>query len=617
MRLLAVGLTAAIMSLPLPGRTQDAPIRPTGIVAAEQQLEALGEQLQAAFNARLETFDRGIESRPFDVALRVERCRFIDEVSYQYEYEDWIDGVYELGETCDQSLQAEFSRHPEVVLRGFEYLYGQDLLDAAGPYDYPANRPGWTEGQLARLYEMLATAAESTGHPDAGVFARVAVELDATSTVRILAAESFAAEGMHEQAIAVLESPRAPTTQPADAPWNAVRELALLASLGERERLLRLYEQFGDGEAYYYDTGLVARSLRDVGEFGLAREEFAAAAEVSVYNSIPLFEWFEFELEHGTGATAFDAYERLRAAGWIADPLGANRVALFFKDPSLPWQARDWLALAGILAATLAVGLAAAAAIAPIHYRGAVLRARQLRSPDTQGWRLRHAWYALFAMGMASVLALYGTGAIDFASISNMNQIGFGNTMSFARYFLFEEMFMLALLVPVCFASANANRFWLRGSWSIARCALVAVGVALLFRLPLLAYLLVGQQSMIELVSDSLVWEYVGAARTHYGVFVALWLIAVVAPIAEEVIFRGILLTSFSKNVSFALANTMQAGLFALIHFDPGATPILFLIGLVAGFLARRSGGLLAPILLHGAFNLILGVFVLVPGLSD
>jgi len=585
-----------------------------GLVDSGQQLERLSAELEASFDAALDDFDRDILERPFDVALRVQRCRFIEAFAYQYEYEIWIDRVYALSEACDGELQAGWPDHPEVILNSFEYLYGESLLEAAAPYDYPPNRPGWTAGQLSRLYETLAQAADVTGNPDAGAFARRAVELDARASVRLLAAESLAADGMREQALAMLHSPLVPR-DPADDPWNATREMALLAALGERERLLELYRRLQDSDAYY-DAGEAARSLSGVGEIELARTEFAAATEYASFDDYAFYEWFNFELSFGTGTDAMAAYEQWRANGWGADPVGANRVALFFRDPSLPLLPRDLLGLVGAVLAVLLIGLAACVAIVPIHYRGAVLRARQQLLPDTTGWRLRHAWYALFAMGLTSLVSVYGVGAIDIASVTNTGSFSVADGESLARFFLIAEFALLALLIPLCRISVGAPRYWATTFWSPRKCLLIAVGLALALRLPFFVYHLALPGSTAELVSSSIVWEMVNAVRERYGVFAALWLVAAVAPVAEEIIFRGVLLRSFSKNVSFALANTAQAGLFALMHFDLAATPMLFVLGLAAGFLARRSGGLLAPITLHAGFNLILGLYVLIPGPS-
>jgi membrane protease YdiL (CAAX protease family) len=44
------------------------------------------------------------------------------------------------------------------------------------------------------------------------------------------------------------------------------------------------------------------------------------------------------------------------------------------------------------------------------------------------------------------------------------------------------------------------------------------------------------------------------------------------------------------------------------MHMEAAAAPFLFLLGIAAGVMARRSGGLLAAMILHAAFNIIGGL---------
>jgi uncharacterized protein len=100
-------------------------------------------------------------------------------------------------------------------------------------------------------------------------------------------------------------------------------------------------------------------------------------------------------------------------------------------------------------------------------------------------------------------------------------------------------------------------------------------------------------------------WQLLEFIRDAYGPATAVWLVVLAAPVIEELMFRGVLLRAFAAHVSFGWANVIQALLFAAIHFDLRAAPMLFAVGLIAGYLARRSGGLLAPMILHFVFNLI------------
>ena len=116
---------------------------------------------------------------------------------------------------------------------------------------------------------------------------------------------------------------------------------------------------------------------------------------------------------------------------------------------------------------------------------------------------------------------------------------------------------------------------------------------------------------MQELALDDALWQMIGAVRDHYGVITALWIVAVAAPVVEEFVFRGVLLRSFASHIGAGWANIVQAALFSAMHMNLQAALVLFVLGLVLGTLARRSGSLLAPMLLHAAFNLIAALILL------
>lgn len=79
----------------------------------------------------------------------------------------------------------------------------------------------------------------------------------------------------------------------------------------------------------------------------------------------------------------------------------------------------------------------------------------------------------------------------------------------------------------------------------------------------------------------------------------------VVAPLAEEFFFRGVL-QGWLARVAPPAAVPVAATAFGLAHLDHGLGWIpLVLFGLAAGYLAVRTGSLLASITLHAGFNAI------------
>lgn len=79
----------------------------------------------------------------------------------------------------------------------------------------------------------------------------------------------------------------------------------------------------------------------------------------------------------------------------------------------------------------------------------------------------------------------------------------------------------------------------------------------------------------------------------------------VIAPLAEEILFRGILYTTLKQSGRKGLALFLPAVFFSLIHFYPVGFLSLIFLALALVVVYERTGNLLAPILLHALFNAV------------
>lgn len=89
-----------------------------------------------------------------------------------------------------------------------------------------------------------------------------------------------------------------------------------------------------------------------------------------------------------------------------------------------------------------------------------------------------------------------------------------------------------------------------------------------------------------------------------------------IAPVVEELFFRGLLLRSLQRRTSAPVAVAISALAFGLAHvvFDWGSgvvLPALVGLGMLSGALAVRTGNLSRSILLHMGFNLLAVLAVL------
>ncbi len=88
------------------------------------------------------------------------------------------------------------------------------------------------------------------------------------------------------------------------------------------------------------------------------------------------------------------------------------------------------------------------------------------------------------------------------------------------------------------------------------------------------------------------------------GAFLSAFLVgAVLAPVVEEVVFRGFLFGGLRRAVHPVAAAVGSSAIFGALHLQPLAFPALFLLGVLLALLYHRTGSLWPPILMHFCVN--------------
>ena len=603
-------LAALLALLPLAAAAQ--PIEPEllgGSPEASVRLEEISGDLERKFEDTLARYDAEIAAQPHRIRAQIARCEFIESFATAYEYATFSDELYERAGQCEEELLLRFSDHPEARLWQLGRLYddaevletGQGLLNVVDVH-------GWTNGQRARLYTRLATASERLDterrfRERTAEYARRALEHDVRADVRLILAAYFQETGDRAAALEALTSPF-DGHDPEDT-WYVVRKMAYLAELDARDAVVALHAKLDDSA--YYDRSEAAAALRAVGELELARGELDDAT--AYYGTADERQRFVLALESGDAEAAHAAYETWRDTGFWADPIAINRFALFLAHPELPWRARDALGLLGALAYLALLCSVWCVPLGLIHYRGLVNRQRSATPYESGGLQLRHAWWGLSAFMLASFVSLYAAGPMDLLTDTTMPWAIAAEQPQLAKLVLVESVVAAVLLAFVARALSGHFSQWWSTDWSIAKCVLIGAAVALFFRLPIVALMLAGVD-LSRVPLDNAMLQILREIHELYGPAAAIWVLAVAAPVAEEFIFRGLLLRATLRHVSFPLANTAQAALFSAVHFDLAAAPYLFVCGLAFGWLARRSGGLLAPMVAHAVFNLVAAALI-------
>ncbi len=101
----------------------------------------------------------------------------------------------------------------------------------------------------------------------------------------------------------------------------------------------------------------------------------------------------------------------------------------------------------------------------------------------------------------------------------------------------------------------------------------------------------------------------------HKGAGLAISFVAtvIVAPILEEVYFRGLILPALAKRYGWLFGVLVSSGLFAVLHMQVNVIIYTFLLGLVLSFFYIRLKSIIPGIFLHMINNLL--AFVVLAGL--
>jgi len=102
------------------------------------------------------------------------------------------------------------------------------------------------------------------------------------------------------------------------------------------------------------------------------------------------------------------------------------------------------------------------------------------------------------------------------------------------------------------------------------------------------------------------------------GLLLALFSGGIVAPVAEELFFRGYLFAGLRQKMGRSRALWLSAALFALVHIVPTSWPPILFLGLLFAILYEQTGSIWPAVALHGAINsLAFVVLYLVQGLPS
>jgi membrane protease YdiL (CAAX protease family) len=555
------------------------------LVDADAAYQRVVDGEHKAYRAVLDEYDRAAQRRSGDAAFMVARCRFIGLV-----YDNDVIGESPADtdiERCEADLRERFAAVPLAQLFLQEREWDDDT--AAKGDALLAQSQGWPQELRCRLLDTVTQQHETAKNTArVGELAVEAVRLCADRQRVGKAVRHLVGQGLAQPASAMLtEAPPSTDTTVADE--------RLRAALAHPDRALARSEvERHEAAGVKVDATLKARALFRAGDIQGAAGVLPSADDKAKGLRGPIAE-LRFDLALATGdalgaAALINRAPTTPADWWItlqrylrvvsAEPLSAVRAPLVV-----------FTGILGLVA--VALMLLPALVVVPAHYRGLVRQRRgQTATPLFASVGLTRAWIALGLALLVPFAVTVGFGADP----------GGASSSSAFRTLAWSSVLQLLLLAPWAAQLGRDGWFGSLG-WPQTRSLVLRAWLLLFVVSVLVGMVIVASGETGDTAQTRAVNAAVSDGMQGYGVLGTLVVLALVAPLCEELVFRGMLLGGLSRHLGFGASNFLQAVVFAAFHADPPRFPFYLALGLFAGWLVRRGGGLAAAFALHALNN--------------
>ena len=208
--------------------------------------------------------------------------------------------------------------------------------------------------------------------------------------------------------------------------------------------------------------------------------------------------------------------------------------------------------------------------------------------------------YALVAGAIAAVKQLSSTGSIDYGTIVGTlyDTVTSGTTI----IVLISNICTILALV-VFFALRKKNLLDEVGATPIPGATYLPLSIAGMS----LAVLVIIILNMLP-ISEEAFAEYTESTSViDSSGFISMVSTVIFAPIAEELIFRGLVYTRLKRAMPKWIAAVLQAALFGVLHGQILWIAYAFAVGLILAAYFESTGSLFANITVHICFNLMGG----------
>ncbi|RMA64255.1 CPBP family glutamic-type intramembrane protease [Ulvibacter antarcticus] len=556
----------------------------------------------------LASYDAFLKSNLDNIEVQVYRCKFIGSAYYDT-YEDY-DLNYEKTEACQNTLFDNYPKHPDVILYKLETLWG----DEKGVYldeildEFYKETTSWNDKQEAELFESAAYQYEENDDNKAISYAEKALLKNDSLDLSVMLARAYIREGKKEEAKTQLLS----TLEFDSEAWVLSQKGELLIELDETDTALEIFDRVEKKDSSYVNNESLYKIFLKNGDPEYARS-FLLKDTLNEYNkSANLQALLKHDMDHSNGETALAVYRKLQEESYFDDFFGIKRFEIFLKAPFQGWSINEISHIPLLLLLFLVLLVLPYIWVLPVYALGKFFRSKRftIKTDLPNLWGLKHFWLISFVYLLAQVLLVLVYYYADYMNyffdvtysyldeISNETDILTANSIIFFTC----STFVLTLL----FLNKKRLHYIFNSKISIIRMLVLSWGFVILNGIILrILGSFIDLTDVVYYITSLDIEEEISVLIAQRGFILTAILVAGLVPFYEEIIFRGIILSSTEKHIGFVKANIFQAALFATVHFNLGLFIFYFIFGLITGYTAKRTNGLLTGIIFHAVNNFL------------
>ena len=543
---------------------------------------------------------------PDDIAVLIEKCKFIQLA--QYDAENEYNPNQQEFDSCTADLAKRFTSNPKVLLFQTTYSWSEQLEEVfeKANKSIEENRELWSKEDLALMYKSMSEHYyNDSDYTSALKYIAKAISNDEAYKSSIDYASILIELDRKMEAIEVL------TANMDSSAWELSRKAELFLKIKAYPQALATYDRLREVDSTYVDNAELASTFEGIGQYDLARKCLVSDTSVFWQKEEALHALFIHDLKFQDGAQCAASYNAFRDLGYLYDPLGFYRLKLFFSHPLESWRFRDVLAILALILVLVLFIIAPYILILPVYFAGYRFSRVANKNPFDTPWGLKMFWLVCTGYLFASLFSCFGAPE-TLISIFNSE---LGDLELTEGQMGLQSLLFMVIMAVFGFAALYKVKYnvLLSTRWSVGNSIWTGIWLFVVYKIVTGVYIQIGVKSFgisfdeVASIQNILLAsrEIIEAIIATYGKGASFLLIGLIVPFYEEVIFRGVILSSCQRYINFNLANVFQAVLFSLVHQSLFLFPVFFIFGMMAGILRKRSGGLLSGMVLHSANNIL------------